>query len=141
MPKQTELYLTKGIRQNAVMFSDADDTTIKDLMVAEADDAKVVAIAITNTEAIANTLLLYWWDPATPETDWLQGHIPIPASAGFDGTENTVNGLGASLTFLPQDGAGAVYLPLQGNSKLRAALKTAVGTAEAITVTVYWEYF
>jgi hypothetical protein len=139
MAKQTEIFLTQAYREVGVTFANADGTTIKTLIAAGADDSNVVAFSITSSDSAARDILLY---KQIGGTDYLIGHVDIPANAGFNGTVNRVNGLNsANLPGLQLDAAGNKYMKLAAGATLRAAMKVAVTTAQTITVNLVLEDF
>jgi hypothetical protein len=139
MAKQTEIFLTQAYREVGVTFENADGTTIKTLIAAGADDSNVVVFSITSSDTAARDILLY---KQIGGTDYLIGHVDIPANAGFNGTVNRVNGLNSSnLPGTRVDAAGNRYIKLAAGTTLRAAMKVAVTTAQTITVNLVLEDF
>jgi hypothetical protein len=139
LAKQVNLFLTKGYNRASATLVAADGTTIKDLITAEADDSRVIAIAITSSDGTARDILLYINDGTN---NFLVGHIDVPANSGFDGTVHSVNGLNpTNLGWLPTDNAGNRYLPLKAGEKFRIAAKSAVSASQTVTVTAIAEDF
>jgi len=137
MAKQTEIFLTQEYREVGVTFANADGTTIKTLIAAGADDSNLIGLDITSTDGTARDILLY---KQIGGTDYLIGHVDIPANAGFDGIVNRVNGLNSSnLPGTRVDAAGNRYIPLASGTTLRAAMKVAVTSAQTITCNVLVE--
>ncbi|NCJ06689.1 hypothetical protein GS597_09255 [Synechococcales cyanobacterium C] len=137
MTKQSEIFLTKQYREAGVTFVNADGTTIKTLIAAGADDSNVIGLSITSTDGTARDLLLY---KQIGGTDYLIGHVDIPANAGFNGVANQVDGL--NITNLPAnciDSAGNLFMSLPAGTTLRAAMKTSVTASQTITVNIVLE--
>ncbi|MFN6560016.1 MAG: hypothetical protein RMY28_009430 [Nostoc sp. ChiSLP01] len=138
MAKQTTLYLTQGYNHAAQTFANADDTTTKLLIAADADDSKITSISITSSATTALDILFYLYNGTT---DYLIGHIDIPANSGFDGTVYATNGLNrTNLPWLELDGVGNPYIKLKGGWSLRAAMKTTISSG-TVTVLVTTEDF
>jgi hypothetical protein len=134
MAKSDVLYIPKQYQAFAVNFLPADTTTLKTLYTAPADDANLIMLSVTSTDTAARDLLFYY---TLAGTDYLIGHIDVPASAGSNGTVNAVNGLNATnLAFTLVDDTGVNrFLPLKGGAILKAKMAVAVTASTQITVT------
>lgn len=134
MPAKNELlYNVSGYAPIKAVFTSADSTNAKAIGTANAADANLIWLSITSTDTAANDILLYLNDGST---DYLIGHIDVPALAGSDGSTPAVNGLNSTnLPFLLLDDTGSNrYLPLDGGCVLKATVRVAVTATKQITI-------
>ena len=134
MAKSDVLYIPKQYQAFAVNILAADATNFIDLYTVPADDANLIMLSVTSTDTAAQDVLLYY---GLAGTDYLIGHIDVPASAGSNGTVNAVNGLNATnLAFTLVDDTGVNrFLPLKGGEVLKAKMVAAVSANTQITIT------
>lgn len=125
MAKQTNNYQPIGFRNGAVQFSGADTTTIKDILAAGADDSVITSISLTSDSGVPENIQLFLFDGAASH---IIATIRIPAGAGTNGSNATVDGLAGA--WFPLS-AGKRVITLQNGWKLQAAmLTTASGNIE-----------
>jgi hypothetical protein len=125
MAKQTNDYKPIGFRNECVVFTNADGTTTKDLVVADADDSVIVQMSVASQASAATTLRLYLYDGTT---SYFLVDIQIPAAAGV-GSVDAVDIL--SLPFIYN-----ASLPLSSGWTLRAAPLASIPTSGDVTVTI-----
>lgn len=139
MAKQTALYITKLVKNAAVVVADTDTTTAKTLYTAGADDAVVKAINVSSTDTAAKVLNLILNDGTA---DFTIGAVSIPASSGTSGAIACVDLLnGTIFPGLPYDQNGKRILPLQAGYVLKVAAQATLTAAKAIHVVAVVEEY
>lgn len=131
--KNELLYNVSGYAPIKGVFTSADTTVAKAIGTANAADANLIWLSITSTDTVANDLLVYLNDGTT---DYLIGHIDVPALSGSDGTTPAVNGLNSTnLPFTLLDDTGLNrYLPMDGGTIIKMAARLTITATKAINV-------
>ena len=123
MAKQTNDYKPTGFRNECVAFSNADGTTTKDIVVADADDSVIIQLSVASLATSDATLRFYLHDGTT---DFFLVDVVIPASSGV--------GAAAAVDVLAKPFIYNASLPLETGWKLRAAAVSAVSASGDVIV-------
>ena len=112
---------------------------MKDLYVANTNDAVVKALNITSLDTAARVVSL--WVTGTDNQPTLLGAVNVPLSAGANGTAASVDLLGGTLIpSLPYDANGKRILPLKAGQKISVSVP-AVTAGTQINVTGFIEEY
>jgi hypothetical protein len=132
MAKSTSLNFTQNVKFAATTIEPADTSTLKTLFTAGTDDSVVKAIQVTNSDTAARIVGLY---VNNGSTDFLIGHVNIPANSGVNGTAAAVDLLGGTLMpALPYDANGKRVLPMPAGFILKVNTTTTVAATRVVTV-------
>lgn len=124
MAKQTNDYKPTGFRIEAVDFGNADGTTTKAILAADADDSVIVQLTASSLSPSDETLRLYLYDGAN---DFFLADIVIPALSGV-GANPVID----ILATIP--GIYNASLPLEATWSLRAAATSTISVTGDVTV-------
>jgi hypothetical protein len=128
----TQLTLPKDIYSFQKNIANADGTSWLDLLdnTAGTKAVRVEAVSVTSTDASARNVQL---SRLVSGVNYITGTIPVPASAGTDGTTARVVGLGSTTVgLMDADGLWVFYVP--AGQKLQVKMLVAVTAAAAVCV-------
>jgi len=132
MAKQTNLYITKAIKNISQSIANADNLAMKVLFTAGVDDSVVKSLMCASDETVSRNVALWLNDGAS---DRLLGTVNVPLNAGFNGTVPTVDLLaGLLLPGLPFDQNGKRVLPMQAGYILKASVTVQVTAAKTMHI-------
>lgn len=139
MAKQTDLYLTKLLKNAAVTIVPGDTTALKTVYTASADDAVVKSlICVSDDTAAVNLRVLL----TIGGTDYQLGTVNIPIASGTNGTANAVDVLNSvAMAGLPLDRNGKRVIPLGTGVVLKVAALVTVTAAKTVTVNALIEEY
>lgn len=139
MAKQTELFLTKIIKNEAARIVAADTTTLKTIYTASSDDAVIKSLVCVSDDTSAVNLRVFI---TIGGVDQQIGTVNIPIASGTNGTANAVDVLNSlAMAGLPIDANGKRHLPLGNGNSLKIAALATVTAARTVTVTAIIEEY
>lgn len=139
MAKQTDLFITKGIKLAGYTLLPADTTTLKTLYTASADDAVVKSLMCRSNDTAAMNVVVAYNNGAA---DFILGVVNVPINSGSTGAIAAVDLLsGTLLPGLPYDQNGKRILPLQGGYILKVGVLVTITAAKQIDVTAVVEEY
>lgn len=133
MAKQSNLYITKQVKNPAKTLLPAHGTALQAIYTASADDAIVKSLMARSNDTAPQNVVVAYNDGVA---DFVIGTVAVPANAGNTGAIAAVDLLsGTLLPGLPYDQNGKRILPLQSNYILKVGTLAAITAGKQIDVT------
>jgi hypothetical protein len=125
-------------KHGVVTIVNADGTANKTVLTTT-NAGKLVALNICSTDTVSRVISIWLTRSGTA---YLLGSVTVPAAAGTDGTNATVNALSRSLMpGLPTDNDGQPYILLLASDKIEVSAVVAIASTKTATVSAQYAEF